>query len=241
LHSLKENSVWKLEYFLSGKKVLDSRWVLLIKTKADGSVARYKARLVAKGYMQRPGIDYDETFSPVAHFDTVRALVSIAAVERLKLQQFDVKTAFLYGALKEVYVKQPEGFENGTNQVYKLNRSLHDLKQAPRCWNRRLVDFLRKQGLKQNTEDPCLFVRLKERSKLLVVIYVNDGIVAGSDTDEMEQFLAVMKTEFQIKHRPMDTFLGMGIKELGDRSIFAGQQAYTRHILKRFRLDSRQS
>ncbi|KRZ65887.1 Retrovirus-related Pol polyprotein from transposon TNT 1-94 [Trichinella papuae] len=206
-----ENSVWKLVDFLSGKKVLDSRWVLRIKTKADGSVARYKARLVAKGYMQRPGIDYDETFSPVAHFDTVHALLSIAAVERLKLQQFDVKTAFLYGALKEVYVKQPEGFENGTNQV--------------------------KQGLKQNTEDPCLFVRLKERSKLLVVIYVDDGIVAGSDTDEMEQFLAVMKKEFQIKHRPLDTFLGMGIKELSDRSIFAGQQAYTRHILKRFRLD----
>ncbi|KRY07946.1 Retrovirus-related Pol polyprotein from transposon TNT 1-94, partial [Trichinella patagoniensis] len=123
LHSLEENSVWALLDPPSGKKVLDSRWVLRIKTKADGSVARYKARLVAKGYMQRPGIDYDETFSPVARFDTVRALLSIAAVERLKIQQFDAKTAFLYGALKEeVYVKQPEGFENGTNQVYKLNR-----------------------------------------------------------------------------------------------------------------------
>ncbi|OUC46310.1 reverse transcriptase, partial [Trichinella nativa] len=185
-----------------------------------------------------PGIDYDETFSPVARFDTVRALLSIAAVERLKLQQFDVKTAFLYGALKEeVYVKQPEGFENGTNQVYKLNRSLYGLKQAPRCWNLRLVEFLRKQGLKQSTADPCLFARMKERSKLLVAIYVDDGIVAGSDTDEMEQFLAVMKKEFQIKQGPLDTFLGMGIKVLSDGSIFAGQQAYIRHILKRFRLD----
>ncbi|KRZ26987.1 Retrovirus-related Pol polyprotein from transposon TNT 1-94 [Trichinella pseudospiralis] len=238
LHSLEENSVWTLVDPPSGKKVLDSRWVLRIKTKADGSVARYKARLVAKGYMQRPGIDYDETFSPVARFDTVRALLSIAAVERLKLQQFDVKTAFLYGALKEeVYVKQPEGFENGTNQVYKLNRSLYGLKQAPRCWNLRLVEFLRKQGLKQSTADPCLFARMKERSKLLVAIYVDDGIVAGSDTDEMEQFLAVMKKEFQIKQGPLDTFLGMGIKVLSDGSIFAGQQAYTRHVLKRFRLD----
>ncbi|KRZ81564.1 Retrovirus-related Pol polyprotein from transposon TNT 1-94, partial [Trichinella sp. T8] len=214
LHSLEENSVWAL---VDGKKVLDSRWVLRIKTKADGSVARYKARLVAKGYMQRPGIDYDEIFSPVACFDTVRALLSITAVERLKLQQFDVKTAFLYGALKE--------------------EVLYGLKQAPRCSNLRLVEFLRKQGLKQSTADPCLFARMKERSKLLVAIYVHDGIVASSDSDETEQFLAVMKKEFQIKQGPLDTFLGMGIKVLSDGSIFAGQQAYTRHILKRFRLD----
>ncbi|KRZ82363.1 Retrovirus-related Pol polyprotein from transposon TNT 1-94, partial [Trichinella sp. T8] len=184
LHSLEENSVWAL---VDGKKVLDSRWVLRIKTKADGSVARYKARLVAKGYMQRPGIDYDEIFSPVACFDTVRALLSITAVERLKLQQFDVKTAFLYGALKE--------------------EVLYGLKQAPRCSNLRLVEFLRKQGLKQSTADPCLFARMKERSKLLVAIYVHDGIVASSDSDETEQFLAVMKKEFQIKQGPLDTFL----------------------------------
>ncbi|KRZ65536.1 Retrovirus-related Pol polyprotein from transposon TNT 1-94 [Trichinella papuae] len=233
-----ENSVWTLVDPSSGKKVLDSRWVLRIKTKGDGSIARYKARLVAKGYMQRPGIDYNETFSPVARFDTVRAHLSISPVERLKIQQFDVKTAFLYGVLKEeVYVKQPEGFENGKNQVYKLNRSLYGLKQAPRCWNLRLMEFLRKRGLKHSTADPCLFVRLKERSKLLVTIYVDDAIVAGSDTDEMEQFLAVMKKEFQIKQGLLDTFLGMGIKVLSDGSIFAGQQAYTRHILKRFRLD----
>ncbi|KRZ02487.1 Retrovirus-related Pol polyprotein from transposon TNT 1-94 [Trichinella zimbabwensis] len=215
--AMQSNSVWTLVDPSSGKKVLDSRWVLRIKTKGDGSIARYKARLVAKGYMQRPGIDYNETFSPVARFDTVRAHLGISPVERLKIQQFDVKTAFLYGALKEeVYVKQPEGFENGKNQVYKLNRSLYGFKQAPRCWNLRLMEFLRKRGLKHSTADPCLFVRLKERSKLLVTIYVDDAIVAGSDTDEMEQFLVVMKKEFQIKQGLLDTFLGMGIKTLDE-------------------------
>ncbi|KRY78787.1 Retrovirus-related Pol polyprotein from transposon TNT 1-94 [Trichinella pseudospiralis] len=174
LHSLEENS---------------GRWVLRIKTKADGSAARCKARLVAKGYMQRPAMTM---MRPSARW---LVLILIAAVERLKLQQFDVKTAFLYSALKEeVYVKQPEGFENGTNQVYKLNRSLYDLKEAPRCWNLRLVAFL-----KHSTADPY--------QNCFVAIYVDDETVAGSDTDDMEQFLAVMKKEFQIKQGPLDTFL----------------------------------
>ncbi|KRZ24440.1 Retrovirus-related Pol polyprotein from transposon TNT 1-94 [Trichinella pseudospiralis] len=176
LHSLEENS---------------GRWVLRIKTKADGSAARCKARLVAKGYMQRPAMTM---MRPSA-----RWLVLILALK------------------EEVYVKQPEGFENGTNQVYKLNRSLYDLKEAPRCWNLRLVAFL-----KHSTADPCLFARMKERSKL----------ICGD---------LLMKKEFQIKQGPLDTFLGMGIKVLSDGSIFAGQQAYTRHILIRFHLDEANS
>ncbi|KFD60883.1 hypothetical protein M514_26944 [Trichuris suis] len=223
-----ENSVWTLVDLPAGKRVVDTRWVFCVKTKVDGTVAKYKARLVAKGYVQRPGIDYSETFSPVARFDTVRTILSVGAVEKLKFQQFDVKTAFLYGTLEEeVYVRQPEGFEDGTDRVCRLNRSLYGLKQSPRCWNKRLVEFMKKKGMKQSTADPCLFIRQGRKSKLMVVVYVDDGILAGSDTCEMELFLAEMEKEFRITKGPLDSFLGIGIKVLQDGSIFVGQEMYT--------------
>lgn len=104
-----------------GKRIIDNRWVLRVKTNADGSINRYKAWLVAKGYVQKQGIDYDESFSPVDRFDTVRAVLSVAANEQLELAQFDVKTAFLYEHLdEEVYMRQPDGYEDGTNRVCKL-------------------------------------------------------------------------------------------------------------------------
>ncbi|KFD60884.1 hypothetical protein M514_26945 [Trichuris suis] len=226
--SLQENPVWTLVDLPAGKRVVDTRWVFCVKTKVDGTVAKYKARLVAKGYVQRPGIDYSETFSPVARFDTVRTILSVGAVEKLKFQQFDVKTAFLYGTLEEeVYVRQPEGFEDGTDRVCRLNRSLYGLKQSPRCWNKRLVEFMKKKGMKQSTADPCLFIRQGRKSKLMVVVYVDDGILAGSDTCEMELFLAEMEKEFRITKGPLDSFLGIGIKVLQDGSIFVGQEMYT--------------
>uniref|UniRef100_A0A5S6Q667 Reverse transcriptase Ty1/copia-type domain-containing protein n=1 Tax=Trichuris muris TaxID=70415 RepID=A0A5S6Q667_TRIMR len=166
MNSLHENSVWTLVDLPPGKKVVDTRWVFCVETKADGTVAKYKARLVVKGYVQRPGIDYGETFNPVVRFDTVRTILSIGAVEKLKFRQFDVKTAFLYGTLEEeVYVKQLEGFEDGTNRVCRLNRSLYGLKQSPRCWNKKLVDFFEKKRIKRSAADPCLFIRKGQKSK----------------------------------------------------------------------------
>lgn len=116
--------------------------VLIVKTKADGIVDRFQARLLAEGYIQKAGIDYDETFSPVARFDILRTILSIAASEGLKLKQLDVKTAFLSGNLpEEVYMKQPKGHDDTTCIVRKLNRSLYGLKHAPMCWNQRFVKF----------------------------------------------------------------------------------------------------
>uniref|UniRef100_A0A5S6QGV6 Reverse transcriptase Ty1/copia-type domain-containing protein n=1 Tax=Trichuris muris TaxID=70415 RepID=A0A5S6QGV6_TRIMR len=113
MQSLAENQTWTLVKLPVNKKALNNRWVLRVKTKPDGTVDRYKARLVAKGFAQKYGTDYDETFSPIARFDTVRTILAIAANEGLLLKQFDVKTAFLYGSLEEeIYnQKQPEGFD----------------------------------------------------------------------------------------------------------------------------------
>ena len=138
IESLRKNDVWELADLPKGRKAVGSKWVLKIKTDAEGSVERFKARLVAQGFSQKPGIDYDETFSPVARFESVRTVIALAVQTDLKLHQIGVTTAFLNGDLKkEVYMKQPEGFvvKGQEHLVYKLKRSIYGLKQSSRCWN----------------------------------------------------------------------------------------------------------
>ena len=118
-----------------GQSVVGYRWVYKIKTKADGSVERYKARLVAKGFTQEYGIDYKETFAPVARLTSARCLIAVATVRRWPLYQMDVKNAFLNGDLhEEVYMQLPPGYPHSGSQVYHLCRALYGLKQAPRAW-----------------------------------------------------------------------------------------------------------
>ncbi|KAF8763325.1 Retrovirus-related Pol polyprotein like [Argiope bruennichi] len=149
IKALHENETWELVERPKGSKVINCRWVLRKKYNSDGTVERHKARLVAKGYAQKAGFDYDETFSPVARYDTLRAVLAVAAKENLYLKQFDVKTEFLYGTLKEeVFMTQPEDFNDNTGRVCKLHKSLYGLKQAPRCWNQCFVNFMNDQELK---------------------------------------------------------------------------------------------
>src|SRR5262249_49830112 len=111
--SLQKNKTWKLVKLLEGRKVIDNRWVYKFKEKPSGEIERYKA--VIRGFTQEHGIDYEETFSPVVKFTSIRSIMAMAAAERLKTKQFDVKTAFLYGELsEEICMKQPQGYEDGT-------------------------------------------------------------------------------------------------------------------------------
>jgi hypothetical protein len=124
--------------------------VFKLKLAVDGSVHRYKARLCAKGFTQREGVDYTETFSPVAKFDSIRAILSIAVVEDLHIVEFDVRTAFLYGELDEViYMEQPVGFRDSRSPhlVCRLHKALYGLKQSPRVWNRKFDNFLQNYEL----------------------------------------------------------------------------------------------
>jgi len=119
-------------------RVVSSKWVFKVKRQSDGSTERYKARLVARGFSQKPGIDYDETFAPVAKFQSIRLLLALAAMHDLELHQMNVKTAFLYGSLEElVFMEQPEGFERGKDMVWQLNKALYGLK-SPRAWYKEL-------------------------------------------------------------------------------------------------------
>lgn len=130
-----------------------------------------------------------------------------------------MKKAFLYGNLtEEVYMKQPERYSDGSDRVCKLNRSLYGLKQAPRCWNQQFVNFIKQYSLKQSLADPCLF------NKLLVIIYVDDGLIAGSNQEEIQMFIRELKQEFKITVGPPESFLGIHILRQKDGSIFLTQQ-----------------
>ncbi len=135
MESLQKNQTWELVELPKGAKTIGCRWVLSTKHNSDGSLLKHKARLVAKGYAQRDGIDYTETYAPVARFNSIRVILAIAAERDMELHQMDVKTAFLYGELKEtVYMDQPEGYiVKNPNLVCRLKKSLYGLKQSPKC------------------------------------------------------------------------------------------------------------
>jgi hypothetical protein len=235
--SLLHNNTWELVEKPVDRAVIKNRWVFKVKTKVDGSVDRFKARLVAKGYSQTAGIDYTETFSPVARFDSIRAVLSVAAAEKLNLHQFDVKTAFLYGTIDElIYMQQPEGFEDGTDRVCMLKKSLYGLKQSPRCWNVTFTAFLDKHGLKQSVADVCIFYSERERYKLILALYVDDGLIAYENKDDFRQLMADMKTAFLITENPVSCFLGLQIQRQSDGSVFISQESYARKILERFNM-----
>lgn len=140
--ALEENEIWSIVDLPAGKTLIQCKWVYKVKYKASGEVERYQARLVAKGYSQKTGLDYSETFSPVAKMVTVRSLIVLAAFSQWFIYQMDVHIAFLNGdLLEEVYMTIPEGFarQREINKVWKLHKSLYGLKQAPRQWNKKLT------------------------------------------------------------------------------------------------------
>ena len=180
--SLKSNDVWELVDPPKNARVVGCKWVYKCKVGENGAIERHKARLVAQGYTQRSGLDYEETFSPVVRFESVRTVLALAAQRDLKIHQMDVSTAFLNGELNElVYMKQPQGFvESGKeNFVCKLNRSIYGLKQSPRCWNSALDKYLREIGFLQTKSDPCIYISTGEEL-FIIVVYVDDILLAGS-------------------------------------------------------------
>ncbi|KAA0045164.1 Integrase, catalytic core [Cucumis melo var. makuwa] len=134
--ALKKNHTWDLVPKPKDVKPISCKWVYKVKTQADGTIKRYKARLVARRFSQQYGLNYDETFSPVAKLTTVRVLLALAASEDWKLWQMDVKNAFLNGELdRDIYMKQPKGFEDKIHHDYvcKLRKALYGLKHALRA------------------------------------------------------------------------------------------------------------
>jgi len=162
LDQFERNQVWVLTKRPKNCSIIGTKWVFRNKLNEDGKVIRNKARLVAQGYSQQEGIDYDETFAPVARLDSIRILLAYACFNKFKLFQMDVKSAFLNGFInEEVYVKQPPGFENPScpDYVFKLSKALYGLKQAPKAWYERLSSFLLLNNFQRGKIDTTLFIK----------------------------------------------------------------------------------
>jgi hypothetical protein len=159
--ALLQNNTWDLVPCPPRANVVDGKWIFKHKFQSDGSLERYKARWVLRGFTQRPGIDFDETFSPVVKPATVRTVLSLALSRSWPIHQLDVKNAFLHGTLAEtVYCKQPSGFEDSAHPdfVCLLKKSLYGLKQAPRAWYSRMALTCYLLGLlKPSQTPPCSF------------------------------------------------------------------------------------
>ncbi|KAK4410178.1 Retrovirus-related Pol polyprotein from transposon RE1 [Sesamum angolense] len=164
LEALENNSTWDLTTLPTGKHAIRSRWVYKVKLHQDGSIERYKARLVAKGYTQVEGVDFFDSFSPVAKTVTVRWFIAIASAYRWPLLQLDVNNAFLHGHLdEEVYMVPPEGYDKAHGRlICSLKRSLYGLKQASRQWNIELTSKLESYGFTQSSHDHCFFTLRKD-------------------------------------------------------------------------------
>lgn len=233
MDALQRNHTWDLQELPPHKKALGSKWVFTIKLRSDGTIERHKARLVVLGNHQTEGIDYNDTFSPVAKMTTVRMFLDFASKKNHEVHQMDVHNAFLHGDLEEeVYMKIPQGFSSpGDTRVCRLRKSLYGLKQAPRCWFSKLVDALLKYGFSQTRSDYSLFIYSRNGVSLRILVYVDDLIISGNSPSEITAFKSYLSVCFYMKDLGfLKYFLGIEVAR-SQEGIYLCQRKYATDIV----------
>ncbi|KAK8934128.1 hypothetical protein KSP39_PZI014435 [Platanthera zijinensis] len=237
LHQFERNKVWELVPRPKDHSIVGTKWVFRNKLDDQGVIVRNKARLVAQGYSQEEGIDYYQTFAPVARLEAIRIFLAYTAYKGFKVYQMDVKSAFLNGDIKEeVYVRQPPGFISSTypDHVFKLYKALYGLKQAPRAWYETLACFLLKNDFIRGKVDQTLFIRTHKSHTLLVQIYVDDIIFGSTDSNLCKKFSNLMHSKFEISSMgELSFFLGLQVKQHAE-GIFISQTKYAKELVKKF-------
>ena len=184
MESMYSNKVQELVEAPNRVKHIGCKWIYKRKIGVDGRVETFKARLVAKMFTQKEGIEYEETYSPVAMLKSIRILISIAVVLDYEIWQMDVKTAFLNGHLeKDIYMQQPDGFiqKGQEHMVYKLQRSIYELKQASRLWNIRFDQVIKSFEFIQNIDEPYVYKKIQRKSVAFLVLYVDNIPLIGNN------------------------------------------------------------
>jgi hypothetical protein len=240
--SLVTNNIWTLIPLPASRKPISYKWVFKIKQGANGEVEHYKVRLVARGFTQTYGVDYNETFAPVAKFTSIRYILALAALEDMEIHQMDVKTAFLNGELEEeIYMEQPQGFvhHGGEHLVCKLHKSLYGLKQSPKAWNQKLDVFLKSIEFMKSEADPSVYVTQVGDVKFFIVVYVDDLILVCNDQNKLLQIKEELSQKFEMKDLgELHFFLRMEVERNRDeRLLRINQIKYLKEILKRFQME----
>ncbi|GKV50509.1 hypothetical protein SLEP1_g57212 [Rubroshorea leprosula] len=231
IKALEDNQTWILTELPEGKVPIGCKWVYKIKYKTNGTIERYKARLVAKGFTQQEGLDYHETFAPVAKLVTLRCLLAVAANQNWSLHQLDVQNAFLHGDLhEEVYMKIPLGFSRqGENRVCKLQKSLYGLKQASHNGFAKLSSALLEVGFLSSPVDPSLFTRINGAVKMFVLVGVL--VLHGNDVAVISFLKSFLHSRFHMKDLGiLKYFLGIEVAR-SSKGIFLNQRKYILDIL----------
>ncbi|KAG9454467.1 hypothetical protein H6P81_007371 [Aristolochia fimbriata] len=220
IEAIKKNDTWELTTLPVGQKAIGVKWVYKTKANQEGKVEKHKARLVAKGYKQKFGVDYEEVFAPVARINTIRLLIALAAQNRWKIYQMDVKSAFLNGYLEE-------------------EKALYGLKHAPRAWNLRIDSYFQEHDFRKSPYEHALYTKKNEDGDIMIVcLYVDDMIFTGNNPGMFEDFKNSMTKEFDMTDLgQMAYFIGVEIVQ-GDEGTFISQKKYASSILSRFKMDN---
>ncbi|GJW04412.1 retrovirus-related pol polyprotein from transposon TNT 1-94 [Tanacetum coccineum] len=240
LNQFARNKVWTLVLAPYGKPIIGLKWMFRNKSDEIRIVIKNKARLVALGYNQQEGIDYDETFAPVARLEAIRIFLPFVTYMNFIVYQIDVKSAFLNGKLKEeVYVKQPLGFESSEfpSHVYKLDKALYGLKQAPRAWYETLLTYHTEHKFVRGNINNTLFVYKTQIDVILVQIYVDDIIFGSTITRLCKQFAKLVTQRYEMSMMGVLTyFLRFQIKQ-SERGILINQEKYVKDLLKKYNIN----
>ena len=248
IDALTTNGTWELVELPEGRKVVGSRWVFLIKRKADGTIDRYKARLVAKGYSQMPGVDYDQTWAPASRLTSIRAIFAQAAMEGHFIETIDVDNAYLNGTIEEqyeVYMEQAPGFEiknpdsKGRRWVCRLKKGLYGLKQSGRLWYQKLASELEAIGFTQIKSDPAIYVWEMDGTRIVVPVFVDDITITSKSQEKIQWLKDSLAKVFKIKDLGPTSYL-LGIKVDYDREnrvMRLSQTQYILDMLARFKME----
>ena len=218
------------------RKCVKSKFIFKVKRDHLGRIKKYKARLVAKGFTQKKGIDFNETYSPVAKGVSFRLALALALQNESRIAQLDVETAFPYADLEEeVYMSAPDGLELPQGYCLKLTKSLYGLKQAPRNWNEHLKTSILGLGYQQSALDNCIYFRRDGDQLHIILIYVDDIIVVSSSAEEIQSVVESFKKEYAMQDLgDLKHYLGITI-ERQEKGFKVHQKAYAEAVIDRFK------